>query len=336
MLISHVQDRSLHLPTSSGGQIGVNIFFVLSGFLITLLLIKEEQTFGTVSLKNFFIRRALRIFPVYFVLLLVYFILQQLNVLEIPKLSWISSLTYTRYFFEGEWETGHLWSLSLEEHFYLIWPFVFVYLKDKRIAFAWAVICIIPIVRLFTNISFMHHMFSRGDSLMWGCMFAIYHKQLTTFLKTKPTVVLILPFVLLLFCLASKKIFNVVGNDSLLYHVLQAFAGSYGTLTNICIGFITLVSISFKHNLYYAFLNTKVMHHVGILSYSIYIWQQIFFSEQVGAFSQFPYNIVFIFIVAILSYNLVELPFLRLKSHFIKPKQAAQQEPTLPPLSPST
>ena len=320
VLISHVQDRSLHLPTSSGGQIGVNIFFVISGFLITLLLMKEEERNGRISLRDFFIRRSLRIFPVYFLLLLVYFILHNLSILNIPAGSWLTSLTYTRYFYAGEWETGHLWSLSVEEHFYLIWPFVFVYLKRRRVAFAWAIIIIIPVVRLFTNISFMHHMFSRGDAIMWGCVFAMYHKPLIRFIKTKPAYLMVLPFVLLLCCLASKKIFHVVGNDGTLYHVLQAFAGSYGTITNICVGFITLISINYKHNLYYKFLNTGLMHHIGVLSYSIYIWQQLFFSYEIGSLSMFPYNIVLIFVVAIISYYLVEQPFLRLKRHFIKQK----------------
>jgi peptidoglycan/LPS O-acetylase OafA/YrhL len=334
VLISHIQDRSLHLQTSSGGQIGVNIFFVISGFLITLLLMKEEERNRSISLKDFFIRRSLRIFPVYFLLLFVYFILQNLSILDIPAGSWLTSLTYTRYFFDGEWETGHLWSLSVEEHFYLIWPFVFVYLKRKRITFAWSIIIIIPFVRLFTNISFMHHMFSRGDAIMWGCVFALYHQPLTRFIKAKPSYLMVLPFLLLLCCLASKKIFHVVGNDSTLYHVLQAFAGSYGTLTNICIGFITLISINYKHNLYYRFLNTTLMHHIGVLSYSIYIWQQLFFSEHIGPLSTFPYNIILIFVVAIISYYLVEQPFLRLKNHFIKQKPS--EEPTAVPVLSTT
>jgi peptidoglycan/LPS O-acetylase OafA/YrhL len=326
VLVSHAQDRSFHLPTSSGGQIGVNVFFVISGLLITLLLIKEEETNGSISLKDFFIRRSLRIFPVYFLLLFVYFVLQTLHVLSIPQTSWISSLTYTRYFFSGEWETGHLWSLSVEEQFYLVWPFVFVYLKNKRVLFAWAVVLIVPIVRFCTEINFMHHMFTRGDAIMWGCLFAVYYKPLVEFIKTKPTIVLLAPFVTLLICLASKKIFHV-SNHTTPYYVIQALAGSYGMLTNICIGFITLVSINFQNNLYFSFLNSKIMNYLGMLSYSIYIWQQLFFSDHIGVLSHFPYNICLIFIVAMISYHFIEKPFLTLKSRFIKTKPRFQPIP---------
>lgn len=322
VLISHAQARSFHLPNSPGGQIGVNIFFVISGFLITLLLIKEEETHGTISLKNFFIRRSLRIFPVYFLLLLVYFLLQNLQVVNISQTSWISSLTYTRYFFKGETETGHLWSLSVEEHFYLIWPFVFVYLKEKKIIFAWAVVIIVPIVRLFTDISFMH-MFTRGDAIMWGCLFALYYKPVLAYIEKKSTILLYLPFVTLLFCLASKKIFNV-GTDGIVYHIIQAFAGSYGTLTNICVGLITVISINYQNNLYFTFLNSKIMNYLGMLSYSIYIWQQMFFSDNLDPLSRFPYNMIIIFVVALISYNFIEKPFLKFKSHFIKAKPDLQ------------
>lgn len=270
VLVSHAEDRSFHLSNSSGGQIGVNIFFVISGFLITLLLIKKEKTNGSISLRDFFIRRSLRIFPVYFLLLFVYFVLQNLYILSIPQTSWISSLTYTRYFFKGEWETGHLWSLSIEEQFYLVWPFVFVNLKNRRVTFAWAVVLLVPIVRLCTDISFMHHMFTRGDAIMWSCLFAIYYKLLVAFIKTRSSIELLVPFATLLFCLASKKILHA-SNHSTLYYIIQAYAGSYGMLTNISVGFVALISITFKNNLYFSFLNSRVMNYLGKLSYSIYM-----------------------------------------------------------------
>src|SRR5262249_33849064 len=83
---------------------------------------------------------------------------------------------------------------------------------------------------------------------------------------------------------------------------------------DISIGFIILISINQKNNLWYKTLNTAPFNFVGKLSYSIYLWQQIFFSPYVGKLSVFPFNIVFIFIAAFLSYNLIEKPFLRIKS----------------------
>ena len=131
------------------GSTGVSVFFVLSGFLITYLLIQEEEKNGSISLKNFFIRRTLRIFPVYYLVLFTYFILQQFNVLQFTTNQWISSLTYTKNIFGGSWVDGHLWSLAVEEQFYLIWPMVFKYSSERsRSIFTFAIILLAPAFRI--------------------------------------------------------------------------------------------------------------------------------------------------------------------------------------------
>ena len=113
------------------GHLGVSVFFIISGFLITTLLLNEEDSYKSVSLKKFYIRRTLRIFPAYYTLLLFYFILQSLGYINLPKYSWLSSLTYTKYFnWYLDWYTAHCWSLSIEEHFYLVWPLLFI-MGDK-------------------------------------------------------------------------------------------------------------------------------------------------------------------------------------------------------------
>ena len=119
----------------NNGAFGVNVFFVISGFLITTLLMKEEVDSGKISLRNFYIRRTLRIFPAFYFLLLFYFVLQLFHVITISVPSWITSLTYTKYFpikNGNDNYTFHFWSLSIEEHFYLIWPFLFSYLPGAR------------------------------------------------------------------------------------------------------------------------------------------------------------------------------------------------------------
>ena len=76
------------------GNFGVNVFFVISGFLITTLLIAEENKTGAISLKNFYLRRIFRIFPAYYFVLLVYFILQSLSIMSFTSQSWLSSIFY--------------------------------------------------------------------------------------------------------------------------------------------------------------------------------------------------------------------------------------------------
>ncbi|WP_416832911.1 MAG: acyltransferase family protein [Erythrobacter sp.] len=107
------------------GTTGVQIFFVLSGFLITSLLIGEHRATGTISLKGFYIRRALRILPLYFLcLVLTWFV----DVFVWPVASdpaLIFAATFNTSFIPREWYSsilGHTWSLSVEEHFYIVWP----------------------------------------------------------------------------------------------------------------------------------------------------------------------------------------------------------------------
>src|SRR6476659_7374830 len=80
------------------GHLGVNVFFVISGFLITSLLLREEEVAGNISLKNFYARRTIRIFPAYYFVLIVYGVLQLLHIISISKTSWITAITYTKYF----------------------------------------------------------------------------------------------------------------------------------------------------------------------------------------------------------------------------------------------
>jgi len=317
VLFAHIVLKNFNFTENPGGQIGVSIFFVISGYLITLLLLKEEESKGTISLKGFYIRRTIRIFPIYYFLLFVYLILEVAGILSFSTNSWITSLTYTKYFSinkGSEWESGHLWSLSIEEHFYLIWPIIFKNFRKYRVGFASSVICIVTLLRLTSDVSVMH-IFKRADALMWGCIFAIYSNQLVAALKSRKGFFTIVPFITLLLVLAFKRVFTLMGIDQYKNYV-TTFCGSYGLLTNLSIGFIILISIHYKDNIWYNFLNNGVLNYIGKLSYSIYLWQQLFFSSHLGGLSSFPYNIFLIFIVSFLSFNLIEKPFLSFKSHF--------------------
>jgi peptidoglycan/LPS O-acetylase OafA/YrhL len=317
VLFAHIILKNFNFTENPGGQIGVTIFFVISGYLITLLLLKEEESKGTISLKSFYIRRTIRIFPIYYFLLFVYLILELVGVLNFCTNSWITSLTYTKYFpikNGSEWESGHLWSLSIEEHFYLIWPLIFKNFRKYRVWFASLVIGIVTLCRLTTDVSVMH-ILTRGDALMWGCIFAIYNSRLVTALKSRSNFFAIIPFVTLIVVLTFKRIFTLMQFQHFQNYV-TTFFGSYGLLTNLSIGFIIIISIHYKDNGWYNFLNTAMLNYIGKLSYSIYIWQQLFFSSSLGKLSSFPLNIIVIFIVAVLSFNLIEKPFLNLRSHF--------------------
>ena len=101
------------------GSLGVQFFFVISGFLITWLLLQEQARHGRISLKHFYLRRALRILPVYFFYL---FVLGCLTRYEQPGYLWAANLTFTTNYFWPPEGTAHFWSLGVEEQFYLLWP----------------------------------------------------------------------------------------------------------------------------------------------------------------------------------------------------------------------
>ena len=152
-----------------------------------MLMLEEENLNGNVNLKKFYARRVFRIFPALYFLLLTYFLLQLAGVLHFHINSWITSLTYTKYFQipnGTESEMDHLWSLSVEEHFYLLWPFIFRFLKPYRVKVAWLIVLIIPIVRgiNYWNGGESHNaegtIFDRADALMMGCLLAIYRKKI--------------------------------------------------------------------------------------------------------------------------------------------------------------
>jgi peptidoglycan/LPS O-acetylase OafA/YrhL len=300
------------------GALGVSIFFVLSGFLITHLLIKEKEKEKTISLTNFYIRRVIRIFPVYYCLLFVYLILQLRGVFEFSRLQWFTSLTYTKDFGYRNWEDSHLWSLAVEEQFYLIWPIVFKFASRKKmVLFSAAIVAACPLIRLVAYLlgdaKFLKFsLFANIDCLMIGCLAAIYLPALIDRMRNHSQ--------------NTIRVLAVLGIIAAWYLELNQVMEPLiiplqRTITSLCAAGL-IVSLGFFHSgVSYKVLNTKLLNYLGILSYSIYIWQQMFFSPKLIPFSNLPYNFLFILITAAFSYHLIEKPFLSLKSRFVIKKQ---------------
>jgi peptidoglycan/LPS O-acetylase OafA/YrhL len=307
--------------------LGVNIFFVISGFLITKLLMEEENASSSINLKNFYGRRVLRILPAYYFLLLVYFILERFSVLHFTTSSWLSSIFYYKYITGGDWESGHFWSLSVEEHFYLIWPAIFLLFKKYRVGFAFLIILAVFFFRLNAYFHFLNvpvfdsdiSIFQRADALMTGCLLALFEKsvvqKLHRFSRRWTT-----PFVLLLLIAFINSDFLTGWNMK--YHLHLGFlliplavGASYSSITNVLIAILIIVSIK-NAGWWFGFLNSSVMTVLGKLSYSIYLWQQLFFSYRAGVFHSFPINILCITVMAGLSYFLIEKHFLRIKKKY--------------------
>jgi peptidoglycan/LPS O-acetylase OafA/YrhL len=124
-------------------KLGVLLFFVLSGFLITGLLYRERNASGSIDFKRFYFRRVLRLAPALLVFLATVTILIRIGwITDVPRREILECLLYARNLFGRSLSLGHIWSLSLEEQFYLVWPLVFTLLPIKRCASYVTAICV--------------------------------------------------------------------------------------------------------------------------------------------------------------------------------------------------
>jgi peptidoglycan/LPS O-acetylase OafA/YrhL len=169
---------------------------------------------------------------------------------------------------------------------------------------------------------------------MWGCFFALHYQFILKKVTSWPTIVKLIPFAMVVFCLLSKKLLPGAGSP-FRDHFMLAFFGSFGLVTNVSIALVIIISIHSPGTLYFKLLNSRPLNFIGKLSYSIYLWQQLFFSKNVGFFSTFPLNILFIFIAALLSYYCIEKPFLKLKDRFSNRKTKKDISPARTTAQPS-
>jgi peptidoglycan/LPS O-acetylase OafA/YrhL len=299
------------------GSLGVNVFFVISGFLITTLCIKEKALSGTISLKNFYIRRVFRILPVAYLYVVVITIVNFAFHLHMSLMSFIAAIFFLAnisYFrkTQFDWNLAHYWSLSVEEQFYLLFPV----LIKKRFKFFVCIVLLIPFAIPFISylqmvipilnfelLSSAIRYLNKFQGIAIGCLFSILtFKGYLKFGKFNLVVTII--SILMIF---------YIGYDS----TENLHASFFNLIVSIFTGFIVINNVSYKNNLVYEFLNLKVLSWIGILSYSIYIWQQMFLSNDSRfPLSKYPVNLLFIIVVPILSYYFYEQYFLKLKVKF--------------------
>ncbi|HEY2516738.1 MAG TPA: acyltransferase, partial [Polyangiaceae bacterium] len=131
-------------------EMGVRVFFVISGFLITSILTSEIKKRGRISLGKFYFRRALRLFPAFYAFLAVVLLLVNLGLAEIKPWDVLAAVGYAmNYHPDHAWVFGHCWSLAVEEQFYFLWPAVLGLLGVRRgIGFAAVYLALAPVIRV--------------------------------------------------------------------------------------------------------------------------------------------------------------------------------------------
>jgi peptidoglycan/LPS O-acetylase OafA/YrhL len=327
VLVSHTSEtlklhpgplRSLFeiIPT---GAFGVNVFFVMSGFLITRIVLSYSE--HNRSLKTFYARRALRLLPALWFFVAVTVALGALGVFSVPALAALSALFFIWDYSPaglGVWWLGHTWSLSIEEQFYILWaPFLMKAGRRRGIQMATGLIVVIPVARLVAYVasnsptsylrirgdSMLH---TRGDVLMVGCLIALLWEsdgmqRLIERFARRPLLVSAL-----LYLLASAYLINhyhgkwsqTVGNSA------DAFA----------IAFVMVYAIVHCDGAMGRVLNSRWMVQVGLMSYSLYLWQQLFLTTlNHSVVGRFPLNIMCTVACATVSYYLIEIPFLNVR-----------------------
>jgi len=327
VLVCHGLDQRRHSFAEPLGSAGVLLFFAISGFLITRRMVEEKIQTGTVSLRKFYIRRAFRILPPAFTYLASIALLGLAGVLPFSveplfkALFFVRNYAYFDYSQHATWYSAHFWSLSVEEHFYLIWPAIFVLAGLKRarwVAPGLAVATILWrmidekyefVIRLF-HAPYLLNNWGRtdyvADALLWGCALAVWlgHKPWKSPLPRRTTTALcagLIGFV----CVAW----------------LMGRVNHAAIFVNLSMSLLVGLTVADPGSLIGRFLELPALRVVGRLSYSLYLWQQLFFHvDRKGLwFQNFPLNIAFIFACACFSYYLVERPAIRLGHRFARP-----------------
>jgi peptidoglycan/LPS O-acetylase OafA/YrhL len=216
------------------------------------------------------------------------------------------------------WHLGHLWSLSVEEQFYLLWPFAMALFFRYRKQIGWGVLLVAPILRF---LAFRHgwheideYFPTVADNIAAGCLLAIYRPQMqhSVWLQrlTHPAYALLL------------ALLTVASPQSLVRVRVQILAGG---VVPLLIALTIFVAVERKD----WFLNNWLIGWVGVLSYSLYLWQQPFLNRHDPQWwTSFPLNVALVVVAAVLSYNLIEKPFLSYRKRAALPEARARATAT--------
>lgn len=335
----------------SGGFIGVDIFFVISGYLITSI-INSEMKSGEFKLREFYARRIKRILPVLWVVLasslfISYYILIPVDLLSFVKSAKFTALNISNFYFSNkgagyfspevnQYPLLHTWSLSVEEQFYLFWPLLLLLTHKFFITIR---------VRLFTSLSVFaisifiacyfsnsdslrfgwgsygyYSIFSRSYELMLGAIASIIAQEirLTTFAaKTKQKYYF---GNLLAFVGVGMIVIALFGlNENTHFPSYYALLPTTGTALIILAGGIT------HHSYLNRLLSKKYFVAIGVISYSMYLWHwpllaltRYYNSSSVISIQNGIYLIIATLILSIVSYFGVEYPFKKVKFSFQK------------------
>lgn len=304
------------------GWAGVDLFFAISGLLICSRLIEEEQINGRISLRNFYVRRVFRILPPAYAFLLFTVALGLFAHIPVDFPAAIASAFMIRNYW-GAWDyhphqmsTDHFWSLSVEEHFYLMLPAILVFVR-KRIQ-------VLAIMAAAGYLWYLHW-------LKYGTITDTLSSSRTD-LRLQS---LLVPAILALL-LARPNIRKTAANwlqpwfwipltiaaATMIHHLSL---GQKVLVVGLIFPFLVASTMTHPESLPCRILEWKPIRYVGRLSYGIYLWQQIFLIQRnivhwpFSLLQTFPFNYLGFLACAAVSYYLIEKPCIRLGHRLAPP-----------------
>jgi peptidoglycan/LPS O-acetylase OafA/YrhL len=326
-------------------QTGVQIFFIISGFIITKLLIDEHRRTGRVSLKGFYIRRFFRIIPAFWTYSISILLLAALGIVvlkegAVPQVTgFIVSSLFLSDIFYPSWFWGHTWSLSVEEQFYVCFPLIFALIyKSRHKAVIMPIFLILVYISAFFATTFIdafrsglylvysHFDWNRylGGSLFFSYQYIATGVSMAIFWKTASSVLGRLP--LLFYILVIANILSLpFWNPPEAVALLRWY--TYPILLACLVGWVMVKPA------YFGLLRWPVIQFIGASSYSVYLWQQLFTGDPTR-YGPIPLSnplisLFLLFLCATLSYHFVERKFIALGRRL---SRAKSPEPAKVPL----
>lgn len=345
VVVFHLHFQSIRDWEESLGRSGVTLFFVLSGFLITWLLIKENDRNADISLRNFYVRRFLRIFPGFYFFWIVYV---GLALLAHKHVSWgncIAALFYLNNYYwplRGGSDGGMLltWSLGVEEQFYLIWPSIFRRFRanltgvSTALAFLCGFVLLYRILLLYVihvSSTYLYCAFdARMDSLAFGCLLAISVRtgRARRFVQSVCAHRILPLFTIVLFGLSMTMRFLLPGVH---YWNVEGF-----TVESVLSAVLIVQMVVLGTAAPWKWINWGWIRFVGTVSYSWYLYNAIGpdavnHSPLGHTLLRAPAGMIAGLLLACTSYYVVEQRFLKLKTKYEVKKESVPT--TLSPTS---
>jgi peptidoglycan/LPS O-acetylase OafA/YrhL len=302
----HLRPGLYDFFSSYTGVLGVQCFFVISGYIITKLLLQEVQANGRVSLSAFYVRRAFRILPPLWMMLSVTYILVSLNFFYVAPQAFRWALLFLTNFhvLESNWPVSHTWSLGVEEQFYIFWPLLL--LATVRSVRGLAVLAA-GLSIAFAVLASLHRYNNEFDNdLSFACITAGCFYAASMRCQAFCRQIAIWPVVLVAWILVFGR--------PLLPHLLPGQGTLFKLLQAPLVTFVIFSSLRYRR-LLEGLTVVQLLAGIGVVSYGVYLWQQLFLAPPDAYRMALPWEFILLCpLVVWLSYRYLERPAMRLGS----------------------